>query len=250
MKTVTALDQGWVDALRAAGLTVKLDDGWLTRRRPASTGHLAATGQLNHHTGSKSLGQSSARWMFRDGRPDLPPPLCHGSVDKDGVVYIGAAGRANHAGKAKASGPMPAGDGNTIYLGWEHQNTGTEGWPKAQYESMVILNAVTALHFGWPADHSRAHKETSVTGKWDPGALFMPRFRDDIAAAMRGTKEPKMNPVQLGHVDLALAISATSKAIDHFDDAKKSRLVVWRQIATLKTARAGLVLAAKLMPPK
>lgn len=261
---VSELDMRWVEALRKGGLEVILEDGWRTRGRPASTGRLGARGQLNHHTGSSGEGASANRWMFTRGRPDLGPPLCQGSVTRSGKVIVGAARRANHAGKAKASGPIPAGDGNFLYLGWEHQNNGTEGWSKPQYETMVKLNAITALYYGWSHEASRAHKETSVTGKWDPGALYMPRFRDDIRAEMNGMREPKMNDVQKGQVILAKAIAHADachkellEAIDHFDNAKKSRLVVWRQIAVIQSmrgainaARLGLKTAAKIMPPK
>src|SRR5690349_17149722 len=105
---MTRLPDNLPDRLRAAGLTVVEFDGWESRGRPASTGGFEPDGNLHHHTGSTGNGRESARWMFMDGRPDLPPPLCHMSTDRQGVIYVGAAGRANHAGKARASGPMPS----------------------------------------------------------------------------------------------------------------------------------------------
>lgn len=177
------------DVLRAAGLRVVEVPGWKTRGRPASTGGFDPQGNLWHHTGSSEGGRRYADWLATVGRSDLPAPLCHVSVGRDGTVYVCAAGRANHAGKAKASGPCPSGDGNALYVGWECQNTGTEGWTRAQYDAMRVGAAATSSHYGWPAAHNRAHKETSVTGKWDPGALDMDKFRRGIAATMNGSED-------------------------------------------------------------
>ena len=179
------------DVLRKAGLKVVVVPGWETRSRPESTGGFNPIGNLWHHTGSKDTNPLSieddfayARWLAEIGRSDLPAPLCQLSIGRDGTIYVCAAGRGNHAGTAKASGPIPAGDGNALYLGWECQNTGSEGWPGPQYEAMVKAAAATSKHYGWTAAANRAHKETSLTGKWDPGLLNMVDFRADIAERM------------------------------------------------------------------
>jgi len=178
--------------LRGRGLKVVEVPGWQTRSRPASSGSFNPVGQLWHHTGSKDANPLSltddrqyAEWLAEIGRSDLAAPLCQTSVGRDGTVYLCAAGRGNHAGKAKASGTVAAGDGNALYVGHECQNDGTEGWKPAQYNAMVLLGAsmaVDVLHCS--AKAQRGHKETSVTGKWDPGALDMDRFRDDLADKM------------------------------------------------------------------
>lgn len=179
------------DVLRKAGLRVVEVPGWREFSRPESTGGFAPVGNLWHHTGAKDTNPLSvaddleyAKWLAQVGRSDLPAPLCQLSVGRDGTVYVCAAGRGNHAGKAKASGPVPAGDGNALYLGWECQNTGSEGWSGPQYEAMVKGGAATSKHYGWSSTANRAHKETSVTGKWDPGRLDMDEFRADIADEM------------------------------------------------------------------
>lgn len=190
--------------LRAAGLTVVVQDGWRTRGRP---GRFGPVGVLEHHTGSKADGRATAVNLFTKdrGRPGqsgyLPAPLCQLSTDRAGTVYIGAAGRANHAGKARATGPMPAGDGNALYIGIEHQLSGYEPWTPEQYRTAVVMTGVLLRHLGKPASHTRAHYETSVTGKWDPGdpngigfkgarVLDMDRFRDDVATWMRNGTAP------------------------------------------------------------
>lgn len=182
------------DALRAGGLKVVEIDGWKTRGRPASTGSFDPVGVLWHHTGGADDGAGYAAWLARTGRSDLPAPLCQLSISRDGTVYVCAAGRANHAGVAKASGSVAGGDGNALYVGVECQNTGTEGWPTAQRAAMVATGVVLSGLVGCTPAAQRGHKETSVTGKWDPGALDMDTFRADIAAAIAPPRPPVTPP--------------------------------------------------------
>lgn len=172
------------DVLRDAGLTVVEIDGWKTRGRPSSTGQFNPVGVLWHHTGTLQGGKEYAEWLAKVGRSDLPAPLVQTSVGRDGTWYICAAGRANHAGTAKPSGSVAGGDGNSLYVGVECQNNGAEGWSKAQYDSMVTGGAALGAFLHCTTAAQRAHKETSVTGKWDPGLLQMDKFRADIGAAM------------------------------------------------------------------
>lgn len=172
------------DAARGSGLKVIELPGWKTRSRPASAGGFSPHGVLCHHTGGASDDRAYVDWMALTGRSDLPAPLCQLALDRQGTVYVLAAGRANHAGDAKSTGPMPAGDGNSLYIGIEALNTGTEGWTATQYDAYARLCAALCKHYRWPADNVRAHRETSLTGKWDPGGLDMPTFRDDIATLM------------------------------------------------------------------
>lgn len=186
-------------AARKSGLAVIELDGW---RQNKSHGGEDYKGVLDHHTGSydgiadAKDDYSYAMWLAFEGRSDLPPPLCNLALSAEGVVYVCAAGNANHAGEAKASGPMPAvPDGNVIYIGIEAMNSGSQGWDSkaltlngeeiTQYEAYVRLNAALCLHYGWPASHVRAHKETSVTGKIDPAPMDMTKMRRDVARMMK-----------------------------------------------------------------
>lgn len=177
-------------ALELSGLEVIEIKGWRKRGRPRKIGDFNVRGVLCHHTGSDSNSRDYAEWMFKVGRDDLPAPLVQLGLDRQGRVYLGAAGRSNHAGWAKKSGPMPDGDGNTLYIGIEAFNTGSEGWTKRQYRAYVKLCAALCRFYDWPASHVRAHRETSTTGKWDPGKLEMGKFRDDVAAEIRRTRKP------------------------------------------------------------
>jgi hypothetical protein len=224
--------------LRQARLHVVEVPGWRELSRPESAGGFAPVGNLWHHTGSKDTNPLSieddyeyAVWLAKIGRSDLAAPLCQGSIGRNGTVYVCAAGRGNHAGKAKASGPVPAGDGNTLYLGWECQNTGSEGWTPAQYDAMVRVGAATSMAYGWTAAANRAHRETSVTGKWDPGLLAMDEFRSDIDDQMVSQDDLILE-------DLAAATRALRLAKAHAKEPNRPK-VVYRIDGSLKDARAA-----------
>jgi hypothetical protein len=234
------------DVLRKAGLTVVEVDGWKTRSRPESSGGFNPVGVLWHHTGSFD-GASDARndrdyakWLASVGRSDLPAPLCQLSISAEGVVYVCAAGRANHAGKAKASGTVAAGDGNSLYVGVECMNSGKQGWPKPQYDAMVKTGVALAKMLGSSAQAQRAHKETSTTGKWDPGMLNMDKFRADIAAGLKPAAKPQPTP------NITAALRAKTQA----DRLKALDLVIARSsnpvaVAAAKAWRASITRATK-----
>ncbi|WP_067428568.1 peptidoglycan recognition protein family protein [Nocardioides jensenii] len=175
------------EVLRTTGHPVIELPGWKSNGHP---GTFDPQGNLWHHTGSYDAladapdDLSYAKWLAFEGRSDLAGPLCNVSISAEGVYYVCAAGRAYHAGDAKASGPVPAGNGNGLYIGWECMNSGSQGWGRPQLAAMVDGAAVTSQHYGWTAVANRAHKETSLTGKWDPGLLDMDEFRDDIKIAI------------------------------------------------------------------
>lgn len=224
--------------LRKAGLHVVEVPGWREFSRPESTGGFAPVGNLWHHTGSKDTNPLSieddyeyAVWLAKIGRSDLAAPLCQLSPARNGTIFVCAAGRGNHAGQAKASGPVPAGDGNVLYIGWECQNDGSEGWTTAQYDAMVRGAAATSKAYGWTAEANRAHKETSVTGKWDPGLLDMPGFREDIAQQM-STQDEQIRE------DLAAATRSLRLAKAHAKDPNRPK-VVFQIDKSLTAARAA-----------
>jgi hypothetical protein len=217
------------DLLRKHGLTVVEIDGWQKRGRPSSTGGFAPVGVLCHHTASASNGRDAIPLLVQ-GRSDLEGPLCHLSLDRQGIVYVVAAGRANHAGQARPSGSVAGGDGNTLYIGIEAQNLGTgQPWPKVQYDAYVRLCAALCVEVtGNSAETVRAHRETSVTGKIDPagptpyeGTFDMGKFRArvaaDIAAARKPAPRKKKRPAPI-----RAAIKAVAAAIAHTSGKSKA----------------------------
>lgn len=231
------------DACRVAGLTVVELPGWQTRGRPADTGGFAPKGVLCHHTGSLGDGRRQADSMALVGRSDLPPPLCQLALDRQGVVYVCAAGRSNHAGQAKARGSLGAGDGNELYIGIEAMNSGTEGWSFVQYDAYITLCAALCLRYGFAPQNVRAHRETSVTGKWDPGdpdgisvdgerVMDMDEFRMHVAAVMSELRRtPKSTkPPTRGRVADRLDAILTRRIQAARDAGDTDKLARWKGV--------------------
>lgn len=218
------LPANFAHLLREAGLTVVEVEGWRFRGRPASTGGFAPVGSLNHHTGASARGWTRAKelayakWMFLTGRSDLPAPLCQVAIGRSGTIYVGAAGRANHAGTAKAVGSVAAGDGNRLYVGWEWMLSGTEEIPKVMYEAAVTANAVlTAEVLKHSVEVIACHFQTSVTGKWDIGdpngvpfsghkVLDVAKFRRAVAARRKELKAPARRTLSVALVNVPIKV--------------------------------------------
>ncbi|EPD56348.1 N-acetylmuramoyl-L-alanine amidase [Streptomyces sp. HGB0020] len=173
----------WRAALRAEGVHIVEYSGWTTRGRDAATGKPFGPvhGVLNHHT----AGTDSLKTVAVGGRPDLPAPLAHSHLAKNGTVTLVSCHRANHAGLAarnvydaivaekslpkpsRASGTV---DGNDVFYGIEVENLGDNKdlYTKAQYDALVRYNAAICRHHDWGAGSVAGHLETSVEGKVDP----------------------------------------------------------------------------------
>lgn len=186
--------QRWIaDEFRAAGLTVVEVEGWKNRGRPASTGAFdPRDGVTDHHTASTSSASNThpTLALLIQGRPDLPGPLCHWSVAYDGVVYVIAAGRANHAGKVgKAIYGLQGADGNAHFMGDEVETNGTQDLPPAQRHSIAVTNAVYLRHFNRAVTRVHRHQDISSTGKWDIGNISTPTLRSDANAVDLSQKD-------------------------------------------------------------
>lgn len=217
--------------LRRAGLKVVEIQGWEYRGRP---GLFAPVGPLNHHTGASAALWTMdeeldyAQWMFLKGRSDLPAPLCQIALGRSGTIYIGAAGRANHAGAARASGSVSAGDGNNLYVGIEWMLSGTEKIPAHMMKAGVTLNAVlTARVTKTSVQSISCHFDTSVTGKWDIGdpdgvdfkghkVLDVPKFRLAVHDARMRLYPDKKEPAEMK----PLALSWNMKVGRHPENAR------------------------------
>lgn len=158
---------------------------WKTRTRPGS---FSPVGVLLHHTATTSSSSNPAPTQnyVITGSSSLPGPLCHLLVDYNGGVRVIAAGRANHAGTARASGPVPAGDGNTMYVGIEMDYSGSQDPSDDQCSATIDAAAAILVKLGRSASYCRAHKETSTSGKTDPARKYTPdQYRSMIAAWMK-----------------------------------------------------------------
>lgn len=200
MATPMTADQ-FLAALRAEGLHVVEHAGWRTHNREGHGGWGPMNGVMIHHTAGVAPGDGNVVWS---GRSDLPGPLAHGYLAKDGTVTMTANGRANHAGGGSAAvlaavvaekSPLPAThfhdgssgavDGNAHFYGLEISNRGDgkDPYPAAQYDAAVRWAAAICRHHGWSEKSVIGHKEWS-DWKDDP-SFDMFRFRTDVAAQLR-----------------------------------------------------------------
>jgi hypothetical protein len=206
-----------VAALRAEGLIVHEVRDWRTHNR----NHKGAWGPVNgimlHHT--VTSGTANTVDLCYDGHADLPGPLCHGVVDKNGEVWLVGNGRTNHAGGGdpdvlaavvnesyrdrppttnEHQGSAGAVDGNVHFYGFECINLGDgkDPWPAAQIQAMVKAPAaVIRAHrakgdqWGLVGKSLIGHLEWS-DWKSDPkgAGVAMPALRTHIAACL--TKKP------------------------------------------------------------
>ena len=86
----------FLTALKAEGVKVVEVGDWRTHNRAGHGAWGPVNGVMVHHTVTK--GTANTVSICRDGYTALPGPLCHGVIDKQGVVHLVGYGRANHAG--------------------------------------------------------------------------------------------------------------------------------------------------------
>lgn len=178
------------DVLEDAGLRVVVVAGYRSNGRP---GDFDPVGVLIHHTGATSSRERPhpAAKTLVNGRPDLPGPLAQWSPGWDGTVLIPSIGRANHAGKARAAGPVDAGDGNEEYVGCEVDYNGSQRMGPAQYEATVLGTAAIIKHLRRDERHVQRHEDTSVTGKWDAGGYTTLQLQQAVREALQLAGKPK-----------------------------------------------------------
>lgn len=180
------------DVLTEAGVEFVEEGDWQNR---SAGPEFDPIGVLWHHTAGPVTSADNPNPSLDiciNGRSDLPGPLCQALVDFNGVFHLIAANRANHAGESGGSGPIPAGDGNTLMVGWEIDYAGDQsgtGGPQqemspAQYQASLKATAAVLKRLGRDAQHARGHRETSTSGKIDPSFCDLDVMRDDVAALL------------------------------------------------------------------
>jgi hypothetical protein len=186
-----------VAALRREGVTVVEHDGWRTHNRNTKGAWGPVNGVVVHHT--VTSGTDSSVTLCYDGRSDLPGPLCHGVIAKDGTVHLVGNGRANHAGAGdpdvlaavvaeRATLPAPrlrTTDGNTHFYGFECVNMGDgkDPWPEVQLDAIARASAAVCRAHGWHAASVIGHKEWT-DAKIDPVGFTMASMRTRVAARL------------------------------------------------------------------
>lgn len=185
--------------LRAAGITVHEASGWQNRGNGYVSNY---SGALVHHTATgfgRALLGTGVYDLLVNGRDDLAGPLCNYAGNDDGSITIIAANPANHAGASggRSMGPLPVTKlFNPRVLGLEIVYPGTSPMRTVQYRSALVWARVVAdVVGGGDIQRVRAHAETSITGKWDPG--YAPSKTIDMAAFRRDAVEDDMTPEEL-----------------------------------------------------
>ncbi|MGW6900190.1 N-acetylmuramoyl-L-alanine amidase [Streptomyces sp. NBC_01727] len=182
----------FLEALRNEGLTVVQVGDWRTHNRNHKGPWGPVNGVMIHHT--VTSGTAATVRICRDGYPELPGPLCHGVIAKDGRIHLVGHGRANHAGLGDddvlravvAEKLLPPDneantDGNTHFYGFECENLGDgkDPWPDVQLVAIEKAAAAICRHHGWTSRSVIGHKEWQP-GKVDPRGFTMESMRTRI----------------------------------------------------------------------
>ncbi|MEU1309955.1 peptidoglycan-binding protein [Streptomyces cinnamoneus] len=188
----------FVAALEAEGITVVETGDWREHNRNRKGAWGPVNGVIIHHT--VTSGTASSVELCYDGYEELPGPLCHGVIAKDGTVHLVGNGRANHAGTGDGNvldavvnetrPPRPTADdtdGNAHFYGFECINLGDgdDPWPDVQLEAIERVSAALCRAHGWGAASVIGHREWTDT-KIDPVGFAMDDLRDAIAERLGG----------------------------------------------------------------
>ncbi|MFF3614585.1 N-acetylmuramoyl-L-alanine amidase [Streptomyces sp. NPDC002580] len=168
----------FLDRIREEGVHVVEVGDWRHHNRNHKGPWGPVHGVMIHHT--VTSGAERTVGICREGHGDLPGPLCHGVITKDGILHLVGYGRANHAGlgdddvlraviaeKALPHDNEANTDGNRHFYGFECENLGDgkDPWPEVQLDAMAKVSAAICRHHGW--------SERSVIGhlEWQPGKV-------------------------------------------------------------------------------
>lgn len=164
------------DNLNDFGLNVKLVSGWEVR----GSSVFNPQGVVAHHTASAAGSDHPALGICTYGRSDLPGPLCHVLLARNGDAYVVASGRANHAGSGGYRGLY----GNTTVFGIEAENNGVgEPWTQNQLRAYHKVCAAMLSGIGRDASWVCGHKEWT-SRKIDPAGINMNDFRVFVQQAL------------------------------------------------------------------
>lgn len=161
--------QLWIaDMCRSYGLTVVEVAGWQTRGSAVFNPDVTVC----HHTAGSPTGELPSLRILINGHSALPGPLCNVALSRSGVVYVVAAGRANHAGSGSYRGRV----GNSSCMGIEAENDGFQPWPQAQLDAYFLLCAALQDGMNSSSDLVTLHKVWAGPRKPDPHTLTLAQF--------------------------------------------------------------------------
>ncbi|MFE9684195.1 N-acetylmuramoyl-L-alanine amidase [Streptomyces sp. NPDC006285] len=247
-----------LDRLRDEGLVVVEVGDWEHRNRNHKGPWGPVHGVMIHHT--VTSGSRRTVEICRDGHSQLPGPLCHGVITKDGRVHLVGYGRANHAGLGDDDvlraiideRPLPpddeaSTDGNRYFYGFECENLGDgkDPWPEAQLLAIERVAAAICRHHGWSERSVLGHLEWQP-GKIDPRGFTMASMRERVRVRLGrpAPTKPVTPPKPVApKVSLSKLIAAARK-----DPAAKGTPVTYAGTRTVEAALVdeGLLTKARL----
>lgn len=197
-------------ALRDEGVKVVEYKSWRTNNRDHKGPWGPVHGVMIHHT--VTSGTANSVELCYSGHSELPGPLCHGVIDKEGTVHLVGNGRANHAGLGDddvlraviaEAARLPADneantDGNARFYGFECVNLGDgkDPWPAAQLLAIERVSAAICRTHKWSERSVIGHLEWQP-GKVDPRGFPMTAMRDRIAVRLgAGPDGPAPEPYE------------------------------------------------------
>lgn len=243
-------------AWRSFGARVTFEPGWQSRGNGLRGNY---EGALVHHTAAASsqANPNPSRMVLIGGRSDLRGPLCNvtGPWCVEPWLHVIAAYPANHAGAAggRSMGPLPVTSlFNPRVLGLEIDYAGTVPMVPGQYRAGLIFGRGVCEVLGRSTEYVRAHAETSVTGKWDPGyapgrTIDMAAFRRDAAALILEDDMPLSDDDVRKVMDWPFVTLSNGRVVSFGEVLKSMDANIGRvrdQVAGLNAAVAKLAEAA------
>lgn len=177
-------------AVKASGLKVVWVAGWKSRGR-ATMGTIQTI--TLHHTATPRSFKRGTEYptlnVIKNGRPGLSGPLAQLGLGRTGVVYVFAAGRANHAGVSRATSMT-----NSHAIGIEAEGA-MEAWPTAQYQAYLRLVRALIDEFDLGTSRALRHAETcSPPGRKTDASFSGPAFRKALGTIKSGSTPAPTKP--------------------------------------------------------
>lgn len=172
---------------RRTGYKVVEVDGWQNRTtHDAPSGLVIVEGIVCHHTAGPAGSSAPSLGVVRDGREDLSGPLSNYLLSRDGIIYVVAAGKCNHAGDVNDPRFQ---NSHSIGIEGENKGDGTEPWPDLQMQAYRSLCHELIIEYKLSPEMVRGHKEVATN---PPGRKTDPNF--DMVA-FRRTMQEEGDPV-------------------------------------------------------
>ncbi len=161
---------------------------------------------MNHHTAGSPNGLTPSYALCRNGRSDLPGPLCNGYGGRDHVYRIITLGLGNHPGPGGpltlAGFTIPKDSARISCWGTEWEHNGTSPWPADMREFMGRANAALLEWRAIPLGRSHEHSTwaTPAGRKIDRNTYTAARGQAEIAPFLTSS-EDDMTPDQARRFD-------------------------------------------------